>query len=79
MKKFILMILLLPILGYSQGNYSIAAKKLFKDAQSEHENGNSAEAIVLYKKCIDEESTFSEAYLNIAIIDCFITQSLVFK
>lgn len=69
MRKLFLMIFLLPILIYGQGNYSNGAKKIFKEAQAEHEKGNADGALVLYKKCIDSEPTFSEAYLNIAMIE----------
>lgn len=69
MKKFFLMVFLLPLLVYAQGDYPSDAKKIFKEAQTEYRKGNSAGALVLYKKCIDAEPTFSEAYLNVAIIE----------
>ena len=69
MKNIFLMIFLLPLIVCGQGSYSLAAKKLFKDAQSEHKKGNSKAAVMLYQKCIDEDSIFSEAYLNISIIE----------
>ena len=40
MKKNLLMVFLLPLLVIGQGNYPLAAKKIFKQAQVEHKKGN---------------------------------------
>ena len=63
-----MMLFLLPLLVYGQGKYPLSAKKLFKQAQDEYLKGNSEEALNLYTKCINEEPSFCEAYLNMSII-----------
>jgi len=68
MKKILLMVFLLPLLVIGQRNYPLAAKKIFKQAQEEHKKGKTQEALTLYNSCIKAEPTFSEAYLNMAII-----------
>lgn len=69
MNKVLLMVFLLPLLVFGQGNYPLAAKKIFKQAQSEYKKGNKQEALKLYESCIQQEPTFSEAYLNMSIIE----------
>ena len=69
MKNFLLLIFVLPFLGFGQGNYKSSAKKLFKQAGLEYQAGNNLAALDLYKKCVGEEPSFAEAYLNMANIE----------
>ena len=69
MKKYVLIVFLLPLLVIGQNKYPLAAKKLFKQAQTEYKKGNTDEALKLYSNCVQTEPTFSEAYLNMSIIE----------
>jgi tetratricopeptide (TPR) repeat protein len=69
MKNFLLLIFVLPFLGFGQGNYKSSAKKLFKQAGLEYQAGNNLAALDLYKQCVGQEPSFAEAYVNMANVE----------
>jgi len=69
MRQIVLFFILFPTIIYSQNNYSFASKKAFKKAQSEMELNHFDAANLLFKAVVKDEPTFSEAYLNMSIIE----------
>jgi tetratricopeptide (TPR) repeat protein len=68
MNKLILCLLLFPSLVFAQSNH-LAAKKVFKQAETAFENGNLANATVLFKECLKLDTSYVEAYYNLAQIE----------
>jgi len=69
MKLSLLLIFLVPFLGFSQLKRSLSARKSFEQAVEQYSKGNSAEALKLFEQCIAEDSSFAEAHLNISLIE----------
>lgn len=68
MNKLLIILFLLPITGIAQGKYSSAGKKYFKQATQAYAEGNTNEALQLFKDCVQEDPDFAEAHLNLATI-----------
>jgi len=68
MKLSLLLIFLVPFVGFSQLKRSLSARKSFDQATQQYNQGNSAEALKLFEQCVAEDSSFSEAHLNISLI-----------
>ena len=69
MKLSLLLIFLVPFIGFSQAKRSLAARKFFDQAIEQYNKGNSAEALKLFEQCVVEDSSFAEAHLNISYIE----------
>lgn len=69
MKLSLLLIFLVPFFVFGQTKRSLSARKIFDQAIEEYSKGNSAEALKLFEQCVAEDSSFSEAHLNISLIE----------
>lgn len=68
MKLRLLLIFLIPFFAFSQGKRTLATKKMFEKAVEAYNAGNNDEALTMFKQCVTDDPTFTEAYLNISYI-----------
>lgn len=64
-----LTLLSFKVLGQNHENYNADAKNLFLQANTAFKNGNTSESRTLYLQAIEKEPNFSEAYLNLSIVE----------
>jgi len=68
-KIFLLLFLFFPIFAFSQRSYSTTSQKAigyYETASSFYDEGNDSQAITYFKKAIDVDSTFYEAYFYLS-------------
>lgn len=68
MRFSLLFLLLVPFFALAQPKRSMAVRKLYSQAVDQYSQGNQSESLRLFEQCVAEDSTFSEAYLNISYI-----------
>ncbi|MGV6860409.1 MAG: tetratricopeptide repeat protein [Putridiphycobacter sp.] len=68
MKKIVLVLFLLPILAFSQTDYSLKAKRVYKEAHKFLSTGNKVEAEKLFKECLTLEPNYVEALYNLSVL-----------
>lgn len=68
MRLLLLTLCLLSLTVFAQPKRSVAVRKSFDQAVELYNQGKSLEALALFENCVAEDSTFSEAYLNISYI-----------
>lgn len=67
MKKFVVLLFLLPFLSFAQ-KHSSEAKKLYKSATKAYSDGNVIEALKLFSECVKVDAVYPEAYHNMSLI-----------
>lgn len=68
MKKALLFTLLFPVFVLAQKSYSDEAKQIFQQGNSAYKSGQLSEAFELYKKTVELESSYAEAFVNMSAI-----------
>lgn len=68
MRLLLLTCLFSSIIVFGQQKHSMSVRKSFDQGVTLYNEGKKTEALSMFEKCISEDSTFSEAYLNISYI-----------
>jgi len=69
MRLVLFLFFVFPIVVFSQNDYSFASKKAFKNAETLMITGEIEAALTMFKKIVNDEPTFSEAFLNMSKIE----------
>lgn len=68
-RNIFLILLFIPLLGFSQKKYNLKSRKTYKQAQENLKNGNNSEAMTLFQQCVTEEPNYIEAFHNMSVIE----------
>lgn len=68
MKGILLLLMVMPLAIFAQKDYSKKAIKVFNEGNAAYRSGDFSNAMLLYKKCVQIESQYAEAYVNMSAI-----------